>query len=143
MCRTVGDEHTDFKQEILKVCQTRGDKWVEEIRVRLHGAVSDLHAADARYHDDCKLNFMSPQKVRQAATSATTSAENIHTDFSLEQVISVMLENQGCVWNSIDLFQTYKATGGDRLTHRQLIQSLTAHFGEDLLVLSASGVAHK
>ena len=23
LCRTVGDEYTDFKQEILKVCQTR------------------------------------------------------------------------------------------------------------------------
>ena len=102
-----------------------------------------MHAADARYHDDCKLNFMSPQKVRQAATSATTSAENIHTDLSLEQVISVMLENQGCVWNSIYLFQTYKATGGGRLTRRQLIQSLTTHFGDDLLVLSASGVTQK
>ena len=45
-------EHADFKQEILKVCQTRGDKWAEEIRVRVHGAVSDLHAANARYHDD-------------------------------------------------------------------------------------------
>ena len=125
MCRTIGDEHTDFKQGILKVCQTRGDKWAEEIRVPVHGAVSDLHAADARYHDDCKLNFMSPQKVRQAATSATTSAENIHTDLSLEQVISVMLENQGCVWNSIDLFQTYKATGGDRLTRRPTTYSVS------------------
>ena len=27
LCRTVGDEHADFKQEILKVCQNRGDKW--------------------------------------------------------------------------------------------------------------------
>ena len=54
LCRTVGDEHADFKQEILKVCQTRGDKWAKEIRVRVRGDVSDLHAADARYHDDCK-----------------------------------------------------------------------------------------
>ena len=27
--RTVGDEHMDFKQEILKMCQTRGDKWAD------------------------------------------------------------------------------------------------------------------
>ena len=31
------------------MCQTRGDKWAEEIRVRVHGAVSDLHAANARF----------------------------------------------------------------------------------------------
>ena len=141
LCRTVGDDGTDLKQEILKVCKSRGDKWAEDVCVRVHGALSDLHAADARYHDDCKLNFMSPKMIRQAAASATTSAENIDTDLSFEQLISVMIENQSSVWNSIDLFNTYKSTGGDRLTRRQLIQSLVAHFDEELLVLTASGVA--
>ena len=45
------------------------------------------------------------------------------------------------MWNSIELFQMYTAAGGSELTRRQLIPSLADKFGEELLVLSAPGVA--
>ena len=31
--------------------------------MRLAGVVSDLHAADARYHDDCRKKFMGKRNV--------------------------------------------------------------------------------
>ena len=40
------------KEAVLERCNEREDEWGREVSVRLHGAVSDLHAADARYHDD-------------------------------------------------------------------------------------------
>ena len=37
-----------FKQVILDVCNNRSDEQAEEVRVRLEGAPSDLHAVEAR-----------------------------------------------------------------------------------------------
>ena len=105
------------------------------------GAVSDLHAADARYYAECKLNFMSPKHVRLAAAGSTLSSEQAKVDSAFEHVADVMLKDEIHIWNSIELFQMYTAEGGRELTRRQLIQSLTAKFGDKLLVLSASGVA--
>ena len=50
-----------FKAAIVDNCHARGDQWSNEVLVRVEGAVSDLHAADGRYHYDCKTNFMAPR----------------------------------------------------------------------------------
>ena len=73
LCRTAdrGSGKTTFKYAILEVCRERSDKWSEEVQIRLQGAVSDLHAADARYHDDCRKKFMSPRSVQAAARRHT------------------------------------------------------------------------
>ncbi len=45
---------------ILAECDTRGphDEWASKVRIRVQGAISDLHAADACYHVDCKRDFL-------------------------------------------------------------------------------------
>ena len=46
LCKTVGDKSAggiDMVQEMLKTCQTRGDKLSAEMRICVLGAVSDLH----------------------------------------------------------------------------------------------------
>ena len=60
-CRTAnrGEDKT-FKQGILDVCDQRNDEQAHQVRLRVQGAVSDLHAADAQYHKDCEAIFMSP-----------------------------------------------------------------------------------
>ena len=55
----------DMKQFLLDVCNDRKDKWAGEVRVRIQGAVSDLHAADARYHLDCRTTFITERAVKQ------------------------------------------------------------------------------
>ena len=104
-----------MNQEILKTCQTRGDKWSVEVRIRVLGAVIDLHAADAKYHADCKLNFMSPRHVRVAVASTSSASEKAESDSSFEHVAEVMLEDESRVWNSIQLFQMYTAEGGSEV----------------------------
>ena len=37
-----------LKQEILEKCDDRNDKWASQVRVRVCGVVSDLHAAITR-----------------------------------------------------------------------------------------------
>ena len=53
----------------MSVCNQRKDKWADEIRVRISSAVSDLHAADARYHDDCRKLFMSQRSIKASVTN--------------------------------------------------------------------------
>ena len=53
-----------------------------------------------------------------------------------------MLREQARIWNSIDLFELYSPEGGATLTRRQLVESLSKRIGNDVLVLSAIGVAN-
>ena len=78
MCRTSdrGPNNKTFKQVILDVCHSRNDEWAWEVQVRVQGAISDLHAMDARYHDDCRVKFMAPRSVHVAAIQCQGTCEN-------------------------------------------------------------------
>ena len=64
-CRTApqGDSH-DFKKTLLGVCDRRNNI-LGEVRLRLQGIVSDLHAADAIYHKDSYAAFSNPRAFLQ------------------------------------------------------------------------------
>ena len=49
--------NTPFKDFILKICLLRNETWSKEVKFRVE---SDLHAADTRYHQECKTNFFHP-----------------------------------------------------------------------------------
>ena len=72
-CRTAnrGEDNT-FKQGILDVCDQQNDEQAQQVRLRVQGAVSNLHAADAQYHKDCEAIFMSPPRNIQAAKKTVT-----------------------------------------------------------------------
>jgi len=58
-CRTA--EQTgkhDFKQAMLDVCNHRNDAQANDVRIRIQGAINDLHAADAIYHKECYTLFI-------------------------------------------------------------------------------------
>ena len=38
----------------------RNNELADRVRIRVHGAVGDLHAAEARYHVDCRQRFYTP-----------------------------------------------------------------------------------
>ena len=52
LCRTAyaGPGKKAFKESILEACTQRNDDIANQVRVRVEGALSVLHAADARYH---------------------------------------------------------------------------------------------
>ena len=59
LCRTAERQGKQtFKESILQVCQSRNDEWAIKVEVRVSGVVSDLHAANARYHDACRKTFL-------------------------------------------------------------------------------------
>ena len=53
----------------FQICEKHQDELSESVRVRLQGAASDLHAADARYHVQCYKSFTSTQNVESASNS--------------------------------------------------------------------------
>ena len=46
-----------FKDAVLETCDQRDDEWAHKVNLRIGGAVSDLHAADAQYHKDYMAKF--------------------------------------------------------------------------------------
>jgi len=144
LCRTADDaKHGSFKDKILATCITRKDAWSEEVSVRVEGALSDLHAADARYHYDCRVRFLGPKTIQQAASASTfvSSDNSQEIDVAFKTLVSFMSENQTEIWNSVQLFDLYKSYGGTPLLRRNLIMKLSAHFGVQLLILRANGLA--
>lgn len=69
------EQGQSLKEEILHKCDERNDKWASEVRLRVAGAVSDLHAADARYHVDCRTRFTSQRSVSAAVNVNQTKLE--------------------------------------------------------------------
>ena len=49
------------------MCDSRHDEVSEIVKLRMLGVVSDLHAADARYHDEFRKTFMASRSVLSAA----------------------------------------------------------------------------
>ena len=68
LCRTAdhGSGSKTFKQSILDKCIERHDEWAGQVRVHVEGAISDIHAADGRYHVDCMSKFMNKRSVKYA-----------------------------------------------------------------------------
>ncbi|KAG0724833.1 hypothetical protein GWK47_039789 [Chionoecetes opilio] len=60
LCRQVNrpEKKMSLKTETLAKCDERNDDWAAQVRIRVSGDISDLHAADARYHVACRTNFV-------------------------------------------------------------------------------------
>ena len=71
-----------FKESILRICDQRKDNVAEQVRYRVEGALSDLHAADACCHVDCMTNFMSPNSIGAAQNA---SKVNVNEDPVLQK----------------------------------------------------------
>ena len=93
LCRTADRQgKTTFKQSILAKASERDDEWARDVIIRVNGAVSDLHAADGRYHKDCHAKFFS--------NSPPLFAIGMH-DQALEIVKQSLIANRKRIWNSV------------------------------------------
>ncbi|KAK3890947.1 hypothetical protein Pcinc_005114 [Petrolisthes cinctipes] len=80
-----------LKEEILEKYKERNDTWACAVMVRVGEAVIDSHAADARYHVDCRTKFMSSRSTT-AARKTTQSAQGdaAMSDEGLECNINIL-----------------------------------------------------
>ena len=138
-CRTVyrGPDQSTFKDVIIDACDLRNDDWGQQVRLRIEGTVSDLHAADTQYHKDCMSSFRGPRNVKSSAAQENEMSQ----DEAFMCVVDDLREDLSRIWNSIEVHNLYKFYKGKSLTRRQLIKKLAEHFRQDLLILSGTGVA--
>lgn len=140
-CRTANRESDKtFKQVILDACNERNDEVAEQVRIRVEGAISDLHAADGQYHNDCRISFLSQRSIKSATNKANQGKVQCK-DPAFEQLLEEMKQNECRMWNSVELHDMYVSYKGTALSRRQLLQHLSDHFGNTLLILSGIGVA--
>jgi len=129
-CKTVdrGSAIT-FKQQLENLCDERQDQWANEVTARLSGVI-DLPAADAQYHVHCYNRF---RVVPVNHPSIMAPVEE-----ALRSLVSKMAENATETWMTSELYSMYLAASGT-VSRRQFVSSVTAHFGDELLVLHIEG----
>ena len=98
------------------------------------GTVSDLHAADARYHKCCRVSFF----FQKSTSAALKLKQEGHDD---ESVISILNADKSQIWNSVELYTLYVENGGSDLSRRLLVTRLLEYFGDNLVALSCPGIA--
>jgi hypothetical protein len=133
ICRTVDrDGDVPFKDTVINHAKQREDEWGQDVLFRTLGAVSDLHAVNARYHVDCRTKFF----YQAAATNIFNQK-----DMPLAELVKIMISDRAKIWNSVDVHEQYLVLGGSHLSRRTLVKYLDEHLSPDLLVLSSPGVA--
>ena len=125
--------------ELLKSCDIRSDPWSTEVKLRVNSALSDLHAADARYHQDCKTLFLHPKYVDLAAQSSAGNVVDSALDFVKYTIKSKQQEKE--MWNSVEIYNMYSENGGYLLSKRYMMSNLVDYFGKETVLLTSPGVA--
>jgi hypothetical protein len=141
LCRSTHSEHSGepYKVYLLDKCDSRADSWANDVRHRVQGALSDLHAVEARYHRDCMSRFFTNKYLSQH--DHLEQATEAIIDIGLDHTLKEMKADKHRIWNSLELFHEYSSNSGRTLSRRRLLEELRQHFGSELLVLSAPGFA--
>ena len=145
LCRSTVSEQdkTPYKQYLLEKCASRDDVLAEEVRSRVVGSVSDLHAAEARYHRDWTCRFFANVLLSTGNEGGTLSKRSQYQpDMAWKHTVTTLSNGQTRVWNTVELQQEYQDHGGVDLTRSQLAENLCNHFEGDLLIISAPGYAN-
>ena len=128
----------NFKDFILKICDIRCDTWSADVKFRVNSALSDLHVADVRYHQDCKTLFLHSKYVDLLAQKSYETLADPALDYLKFTIKSKQHEKE--MWNSVEIYM-YSEKGGYLLSRRSLISKLVEYFGKETVLLSAPGLA--
>ena len=138
LCRTADHPgRQSFKEAILEACGSQKNKWARQVEVCFMGAVSNLHAADAHYHDDCQKSFISQRSVVFESKESSQCK-----DSTLNSAVSEMRSEKSHVWTSVKIYKTYTTHDGTNLSRAQLNQQINDMFADDLLIFSSPGLAN-
>ena len=136
LCKTASSgTGLSFKDSILEVCGRWKDAWANQVEVRLQGAISDLHAAEARYHDSCRKNFMLFE-IKEANTYASAR----DTDLVFDKLVEDIISNKPNIWTSSEVHESYLLHGGKGCL-KAVFAKLKKHFDDKLIVFSAPGLS--
>ena len=128
-----------LKDAIYEACEKRKDVQADQVRVRMAGVLSDLHAADVRYQIDCRASFMCSRSIQAAARHSCTPDQFVDTAFN--SVIGYLVSNKTTVHSSVNLYTKYVEEGGQTLSRRLLVSNIIKEFKGDVISLSSPGIA--
>ena len=84
-----------MKDNLIKVCGQRGDSRAEEVSSRITGAIINMYAADARYHQHV-LQVLFHHEIYQLLSNLHQSSRNL---ILLTCVISLLKSYPGKLLN--------------------------------------------
>jgi len=128
--RTDGKE---YKQYIVDICDKRDDKLGEIVKQRVLSAVSDLNAADAGCHTQCRTTFLSAR---------TEENSTLKDDPAFKSVCDKLLEDRQKTWSSVELFALYVDEGGFCVSRKILFKKIAEYLGDNVAILSSPGFAN-
>ena len=129
------DSSLELDRSNFKVCYNRKADWANILRTR-----SDLHAADARYHNDCRKTFI--WGGAGSAASRKETLESISSDKGFESVKKLLENNCKNMWTSVGVYNYYTECSGLVLSRQGLVAKLANEFGKDLVILSSPELAN-
>ena len=109
------------------------------MQIRLEGAGVDLHAADARYHENCYKTFTSSRNVKVAQRKSIVT--DIESDEAVEKVISAIKSSPDKMWNSVELHRLYQQNGGFDCNRSRLLNKVKENLQDEVMLFSSPGVA--
>jgi CRISPR/Cas system-associated protein Csm6 len=96
----------------LKVCTEHCDVQGDTVRIRLEEAPSDLHAADARYHNNCHKLFTNPKEIK---STLRNDPSNVTENTVMKFIIRSVQNEPDRIWNSAELNQLFRQKGGTEI----------------------------
>ena len=113
-CRTVKRKpEKSLKDVILALCDQRNDEWSNDVKQRVQSAVSDLYAANVRYHKSCIAEF------GYISTSGKNKQEDHDQEF--RDILTIMEQKKSTIYNFIEIYQICKSKGGFTFSRKSLI----------------------
>ena len=119
ICRSTVSDHdkTPYNEYILLKCASRKDAWADEVRGRVVGSISDLHADEARYHRDCMCRLFAKRLPTTAQEGQSQTPDSYYQpDMALKHLITILSSDKKRGWSSVELCQEYRDHGGIDLT---------------------------
>ena len=120
------------KQYIQERCSIRNDEWGEKVLLRSEGILTDVVAADLRYHSDCKRDFFS--KIHEGKDQVN--------DLAFLKVIKLLTDDKSRIWNSTELYEAYTLNNDKvQLDKKTYLSKLVSKFNGSLISFHSRGYA--
>ena len=134
LCRTTdrGGGKKSFKEVILQVCEERDDEQAVSVRFRIHGSSSDLPAAEARYHNKCRISFIGESNIKVAGNQYRQDTTENKAFLTVTNSIKNDINR---AWTSVEIHKLYTANNGFSMTRKTLMNKIEEHLTEETIVL--------
>ncbi len=140
---------TGTSQTLISICDTRKDAWSDIVRGRIEFA-PDLHAADARYHYLCNINFRTGKEIpKQFASSDSFSkcvskgrpqdAIRAEAFINVANYLQTHDEEQTTINDLITKMSEYLPPDVQPYGFSHMKASIQKHFGEDIVITEING----